>query len=511
MSLSTATIISEPAAPPAGVRAAARRFPGLAASLALVWGAAAAVYYYAGGLALSHYDARAHLVVARRVMDSLTPGWEQIGAVWLPLPHLLNLLPVQLDIFYRTGASAIALSVVSFAVTVYAMTSLILDATGSRTAAATGALLFALNPNVLYLQSTPMTEPPLLALLMLSTWTLYRWTLDPAAWTRAAGWSLVGACLTRYESFPFTAAAIALAAAARWAEGDDRREVLRDTARLAMYPALAIAGFMLHSRITIGAWFVTGGFYVPDPATEGQPLAVTRAIWWGASRLGSFALIAASAGAVLVLVRAAVRDRRHPVVVPLALFAVAALPWYAFFEGHPFRIRYMVPIVVAAAACTGLALGFLQPRVRRLAAAAVLISAVATTRPFDPKAAMVEEGQWDVGKTRARETVTACLAERDPREVVLMSMGSLAHYMQNLSRSGFDIQDFVHEGNGNLWEEALRSPGDHVNWIAVEERSEGGDVIARTIGADPKYLQDFTRICEAAGVALYRRRPRQNP
>ncbi len=78
----------------------------LAALLGLV-----AVYGYGQlHLTLAHYDAKAHLVVARRILDSLTPGWEQIGAVWLPLPHLLNMLPVQVDVLYRTGGFAIALS-----------------------------------------------------------------------------------------------------------------------------------------------------------------------------------------------------------------------------------------------------------------------------------------------------------------------------------------------------------------------------------------------------------------
>ena len=67
------------------------------------------------GLTLSHYDARAHLVVARRIFDSLMPGWQQIGGVWLPLPHVLNALPVQVDALYRNGASAIAFSVLSMA------------------------------------------------------------------------------------------------------------------------------------------------------------------------------------------------------------------------------------------------------------------------------------------------------------------------------------------------------------------------------------------------------------
>jgi hypothetical protein len=59
---------------------------------ALAIGVGAAVSYYVQGLTLSHYDAKAHLVVARRVVDSMRPGWMQIGAVWLPLPHLLNLM-----------------------------------------------------------------------------------------------------------------------------------------------------------------------------------------------------------------------------------------------------------------------------------------------------------------------------------------------------------------------------------------------------------------------------------
>ena len=69
--------------------------------------AAAAIAYSHLGLALSHYDARAHLVVSRRIFDSIVPGWQQIGAVWLPLPHLINMLPVQVDVLYRTGAFAI--------------------------------------------------------------------------------------------------------------------------------------------------------------------------------------------------------------------------------------------------------------------------------------------------------------------------------------------------------------------------------------------------------------------
>src|SRR5688572_25766799 len=99
------------------------------------------MHYAELGLSLSHYDARAHVVVARRILDSLTPGWQQIGAVWLPLPHLLNMLPVQVDAWYRSGASAIALSVLGMSVASWALARMLLVHTGSISAAAAGAAL----------------------------------------------------------------------------------------------------------------------------------------------------------------------------------------------------------------------------------------------------------------------------------------------------------------------------------------------------------------------------------
>ena len=98
----------------------------------LVIGTIAAAYYAREGLTLSHYDAKAHLVVARRILDSLTPEYSQIGAVWLPLPHILNLLPVQIDAFYRTGAAGVAISVLAFGLACFALARIVLRATGSR-------------------------------------------------------------------------------------------------------------------------------------------------------------------------------------------------------------------------------------------------------------------------------------------------------------------------------------------------------------------------------------------
>src|SRR4029077_3594698 len=136
--------------------------------VSLLVGMAAAWHYHRLRLTLSHSAARGRLVVARRIADSLTPGWQQIGAVWLPLPHLLNAIPVQVDALYRTGASAVVISIAAFALATGALAWLILTLTDSAWAAGAGAATFALNPSVLYLQATPMTEPLLLGLTMLS-------------------------------------------------------------------------------------------------------------------------------------------------------------------------------------------------------------------------------------------------------------------------------------------------------------------------------------------------------
>src|ERR1700704_1437980 len=131
---------------------------GAVAACAAIGGALVALHYHRLDLTLSHYDARGHLVVARRIFDSLTPGWQQVGAVWLPLPHLLNTLPVQVDALYRTGLAGSLFSILGFGLCAYAGARLILAITGSPAGTVAGVAVLALNPNLLYLQSTPMTE-----------------------------------------------------------------------------------------------------------------------------------------------------------------------------------------------------------------------------------------------------------------------------------------------------------------------------------------------------------------
>ena len=474
-----------------------------------VAGSAAALYYSRLGLALSHYDARAHLVVARRIFDSMVPGWQQVGAVWLPLPHLLNMLPVQLDVMYRTGASAIAISVMSMTLAAWALARLIFRTTGSASGAAAGALLLLANPNVLYLQSTPMTEPLLFAMTLLSIAMAVEYADSPtSAWPHRAGFALAALSLTRYEGWPIVAAVVACTSLVLLRRGTPLRQVALATGRLAVYPAVAVLVFLLNSRWTIGHWFVSGGFFVAENEARGHGW-----IAWGQVReevyrlsgrmlVWSAYLSAASVVAAYVFSRA-----RASLLLILAPAAAAALPWYAYLQGHPQRIRYGIPLVVAASALCGAGIGLLPKWVRTAAAVTLVAGIVGTTKPIDLQAPMVLEAQRDAVNRAGRRAVTAYLVRHYDGESIMMSMGSLAHYMQDLSAQGFAIRDFLHEGNGELWVFALElGPHGFAEWVVVEEQAEGGDAIFLRAQERKDFFSGFDRVAQGGGVALYRQR-----
>jgi hypothetical protein len=172
-----------------------------------------------------------------------------------------------------------------------------------------------------------------------------------------------------------------------------------------------------------------------------------------------------------------------------------------------------VALVLIAAVCSGFLVAAWPRRwLRAAATAAVIALSVLETPPLDGKAPMVTEAQWDRPRTRLRREVTACLSREfeRPQHKILASMGSLAHYMQEMSRDGYRLDDFIHEGTDIIWPEALAAPALHVHWILFEERAEGGDMLTQRRRQLPEFVDGFERVCESAGVALYRRVPRQD-
>ena len=128
----------------------------LACVIALSLGAVAVVQ--TNGWTLYYGDAEAHLAIARRVVDSRTPGYDQIGTVWLPLPHLLMLPWVRDDRLWRTGLAGTIPGVSCWVCACWFLFAAARRALGSVEAAWVAAGCFALNPCLLYLQAIPMTE-----------------------------------------------------------------------------------------------------------------------------------------------------------------------------------------------------------------------------------------------------------------------------------------------------------------------------------------------------------------
>jgi hypothetical protein len=317
------------------------------------------------------------------------------------------------------------------------------------------------------------------------------------------------ACWTRYEAWPVTGALLGLAWLALVLRSTPVAVALGRVVRLALYPAAAVAIFLANSRITVGAWFVASGFFVPENPALNDPVRAGLQVIGGAITVAGQPLVLAGiAGAAGIVVLTLVRPARATLLFSLAPFFAAALPFYAFLQGHPYRVRYMVVQVAALALAAAIGAGLLASLRRRgsiVAAAALVVACVLARPPLDGQAAMVRESQWDRRNAAGRAQVTQYLAAHHDGTPIMASMGSLGHYMQELSRAGFDIRDFLHEGNGDLWKAALPHPARHVRWLLIEEKAEGGDMLAERARRDPAFLEGFSRAASGGGVALYAR------
>src|SRR5689334_7030695 len=110
------------------------------------------------GWTLYYGDAEAHLNIARRIIDSRTPGYPQFGTGWLPLLHAMMLPLVGRDELWRSGLTGAIPPADCFIAGVTFLFAAVRRVFDSTAAGALAAALYALNPNALYLASIPMTE-----------------------------------------------------------------------------------------------------------------------------------------------------------------------------------------------------------------------------------------------------------------------------------------------------------------------------------------------------------------
>ena len=132
---------------------------------ALVLALVALIVCYLKGYMLLYGDAVAHLGTARRIVDTRYPGLVQLGGVWLPLSHIIMLPFIWKMEWWQNGMAGAWPSMICYIVGAAGFYRLARRLLPSRWALVATAF-YGLNPNLLYLSTTAMTEPLFLAILV---------------------------------------------------------------------------------------------------------------------------------------------------------------------------------------------------------------------------------------------------------------------------------------------------------------------------------------------------------
>lgn len=511
----------------AGQREALRQWRpdwALAAVLCLLAAVSAAsvAWCLRNGYLLYYGDAVAHLNIARRLIDSRTPGYEQIGTVWLPLPHLLALPLIRYDALWRTGLAGAIPAAVCFVAAggfLFAAVRRLL----STAAGWTAVLLLASNPNQLYLQSIPMTESIFLAeLAAVAYFTLRFRDTHSLACAAAAGLAALAGTLTRYDGWfliPFAGLYLFFAG---------RRRLL---------PA---ALFLLVASLGPLYWLAHNWYYYADPLEFYRGPSSAKAIYeralasgmlryrgdgdWGeavryflaAARLVSGAGLAATGLAGLgVLVW-----RRRP--WPLLLFLLP--PVFYVMSVHsgatPIFVPHLWPFsyyntryglaALPLVALGGAALAHLAPARWRLAAAAGVVGlALAPWLAAGSREAWVcwKESQVNSEGRRAWTREAADFLKAHYRGGgIIASFGDLTGIFLE---AGIPLRETLHSGNSPLWPACLLRPDLFLweEWAVAYSGDAVATAIVRARRSGPRY--DCVKMIAVKGapvIEIYQRR-----
>jgi hypothetical protein len=221
---------------------------------------AAVVCCYGSGILNLHYDGVARLNIARRVFDHPVPHYSHLGTVWLPLQQLLLLPFVQNDFLWSTGLAGSIVSALAFCAACHCLFELSRLLHGSEWAGVLSAAAFVINPNILYLQATPLAEMLYIALFLAALLGLVRFAEQVSVPSAAAcGGCVLLASLTRYDGWLLAPLGAVLVLTAVFCDHRSMRQ-----------SALSIAVYLIVATSGIAAWLVY------NQVTLGDPLAFLR-------------------------------------------------------------------------------------------------------------------------------------------------------------------------------------------------------------------------------------------
>jgi hypothetical protein len=481
---------------------------------------AALLFYYAKQQLLLYGDAVAHLNIARRVVDNRHPitSYGQLGTVWLPLQHIAMLPFVWSDTLWRSGIAGAIPGMVAFVLGTLGIFRLVNSRAG-QIAGYVAAAIYALNPNLLYMQSTAMNEPIFLALFI---WTVVyldeflRGTLQtgfgssPAAATmpppRAlefCGICMAGGALTRYDGW-FSATiigAILIWAFAVWqlraSDSRQRRSMAKSLAEVLVLNGLVPVYWLIYTYCVSGYAldFATGPYSAKAialrstaqgaPPYPGQNHVFTAALYF----LKAAKLNAGGAGweqllFVLALVGTALsvwRFRRYGICLllwlPLAFYALSiaygSVPiyipvWYPFSY---YNVRYGLELLPVFAVFPAFLAGYLgerlgSPRGKTLSWCVLLaIVAASYVSVYRESPITLREAQVNSrGRIVLEEALARVLAETPPKATLLMYE---AEHAGAIRLAGIPLRHVISEAEHPDWEWALLDPAHHADYIVA--------------------------------------------
>ncbi|MBV8845474.1 MAG: glycosyltransferase family 39 protein [Bryobacterales bacterium] len=446
-----------------------RRWPGMAQTavvfvLLISLSLAAVSWTLAQGYTLYYGDAEAHLNIARRVLDSRTPGPEQFGTVWLPLPHLLMLPFVARDSLWRNGLAGAIPSAAAYVLAGTFLFAAARRAYDSTAAAVAVAAAFAINPNLLYLQSTPMTEALFLAALMALLWATlwFRESQSPIAVLTAAAASCA-ASLTRYEGWlliPFVTLHFLITAKRK-----------RHAIVFGVLASLAPLAWLAHNQFYYSNaleffngpysaaaiyWRQKAAGMSPYPGDHDWLAAIKY--YFAAAKLvcGPVLLILGAAGTLAIVAKR--------IFWPLLFLAIP--PAFYIWSMHSFSAALFVPnlwpfswyntryaitvLPFAAFACGALVL-YLPARTRYIGALAIAAGTITLS------SVCWKESQVNSSARRdwTHQAAAYLAANYRAGEGILYSFGDLTGILRE---AGIPLRETLHDGNHPAWEQVTARP-----------------------------------------------------
>ena len=420
------------------------------------------------GYILYYGDAEAHLNIARRIVDSRTPGPEQIGTVWLPLPHLLMIPFVMRDFWWRTGLAGAIPSMLCFIAAGAFLFAAARRGYTSTSAAVGAVLILALNPNMLYLQSTPMTEPLFAASLAALLWASVWFRDSQSIWAVfAAGIASNAASLTRYEGWfliPFVTLYVLFVAKQKW-----HAVLFGAMAALAPLSWLAHNQFYYAHALEFynGPWSAMAiykraldGGMKPYPGDHDW-LAALEYYFTAARLVIGWPAIAVGAAGVAI---ATWRRIWWPVFL-LALPPVFYV-WSMHSSGTPifvpnlwphsyYNTRYALAVLPLGAFAAGAIVDVLTPRVR-VAALAVMVAAAGAAWIGEAPICWKESEVNSVQRRAWTSEAAHYLAENYRHgSGIMFPFGDLTAVLR---QAGIPLREGMHEGNGPAWTAAVTRP-----------------------------------------------------